>query len=187
MPRQNGIATAFDTATGGSPESRKALFQAIRAGDTAEVLRQLQEYPAVATWQEPFGPNDKPYAEDDTPLMAAAQARRSDIVKILLAHGAEATINRQNSRGYTALMYAAWQNADDAASALLWHGANTLCTSEQGQDAVMLARIRGHDDLARTIEAHRSQTEGPAAAHKGISHDITLMKPPTVRKRTGAP
>lgn len=179
----NGISSAFDQTAGVTPEERKAFFKAIRAGNTAEVAETLASRPGAACWLEPFKPDDKPYAADDTPLMAAAQARRSDIVKLLLQHGAAPTIDKQNSRGYTALMYAAWQNAEEAAEALLWHGADTFPSCEQGHDAPVLARMRGHDALAKTIERHRDKTEGPAACLNGTAKDVPLISLPAIRRR----
>jgi len=180
----NGISAAFDQTAGGTPEERKALFKAIRTGNTAEVTETLARQPGAALWLEPFKADDKPFAADDTTLMAAAQVRRCDMVKLLLQHGAEALIDRQNSRGYTALMYAAWQNAEEAAEALLWHGADTTRTCEQGHDAPVLARIRGHDALAKIIEKHRDKTEGPAACLNGTAKDVPLISLPAIRRRT---
>jgi hypothetical protein len=183
----NALQSAFTRALGGSPAERKAFFAAIRAGDSAAVSETLQTHAGAALWQEPFAPEEQPYAADDTPLMAAAHAKKADIVKILLEHGAAQTLDTQNSRGYTALMYAAWQGAEAAAEALLWRGADSWARSEQGQDAVMLSHVRGHDGIARKIQVHRAKVDGPAAFTNGLSKDVTLLKPPTIRKRPHPP
>jgi hypothetical protein len=177
------IENAFERAQGGSPAVRKAFFDAIRAGDVAAVTETLQNHAGAADWREPFGPEDKPYAADDTPLMAAAQAKKAHIVTILLAHGADKTLDVQNSRGYTALMYAAWHGADAAGAALLWHGANSWKKNEHDQDADMLARLRGHDGISRQIQSHRAKVDGPAAFMNGLSKDVPVLKPVNIHKR----
>ncbi|MDP2205697.1 MAG: ankyrin repeat domain-containing protein [Alphaproteobacteria bacterium] len=177
------LENAFDRAQGGNAAIRKAFFDAIRAGDVAAVTGTLQNHAGAATWQEPFAPEDKPYAADDTPLMTAAHAKKADIVRILLQHGGEQTLDARNSRGYTALMYAAWQGAEGVAEVLLWHGANTWIKSEHDQDADMLARTRGHNDISRQIQNHRAKVDGPAAFMNGLSKDVPLPKPITVHKR----
>lgn len=174
---------AFDRAQGGSPAVRKAFFDAIRAGDVATVTETLQNHAGAAQWQEPFAPEDKPYAADDTPLMTAAHAKKSDIVTLLLTHGADKTLDAQNTRGYTALMYAAWRGAPTVAEVLLWHGANSWKKNEHNQDADMLARLRGHDDISRQIENHRARVDGPAAFTNGLSKDVPLPRPITIHKR----
>lgn len=183
----NALQSAFAQALGGDPAERKAFFAAIRAGDVAAVTNTLQTHTGAALWQEPFGPEEHPYAADDTPLMAAVHAKKTDIVKTLLEHGAMQTLDTQNARGYTALMYAAWQGAEGAAEALLWRGADSWARNEHGQDADMLARLRGHDGIAERIQAHRSKTDGPAAFINGLSKDVAVLKPPTIRKRQHPP
>ncbi|MFN7113507.1 MAG: ankyrin repeat domain-containing protein [Alphaproteobacteria bacterium] len=174
---------AFDRAQGGSPAVRKAFFDAIRAGDVAAVAETLKNHAGAADWQEPFGAEEKPYTTDDTPLMTAAHANKTDIVRLLLTQGADRTLDKQNSRGYTALMYAAWHGAEGAAELLLWHGANSWPKSEHEQDADMLARLRGHNEISRHIQNHRARVDGPAAFTNGLRKDVQLPSPINVHKR----
>lgn len=176
-------AAGFAAAAQAERKERKEFFRAVRAGDMDAVRETLAAHKGAANWREPFTDADNPFAEDDTPLMAAAQTLHQNVALLLLAHGAADTINTQNRRGYTALMYAAWQNAPEAAQAIMQHGANTNLRNVQDQDAPMLARIRGHDELARAIENFRMKKEEPAAAHKGIGQDIEILRPPGIRKR----
>lgn len=176
-------ATSFAAATQEERKERKEFFRAIRAGDIDEVRRTLAAHKNAANWTEPSNDTDNPFAEDDTPLMAAAQTLHEDVALLLLSHGAADTIDKQNRRGQTALMYAAWQNAPRAAQAMMQHGANTHLRNTKDQDAPMLARIRGRDELARDIENFRMKKEEPAAAHKGIGQDIGILRPPGIRKR----
>lgn len=178
---------AFDRASGGSPAVRKAFFDAIRAGDVAAVAAVLETHAAAVLWQEPFGPQEKPYAADDTPLMAAVHAKKTGIVSLLLENGAEKTLDARNCRGYTALMYAAWQGAEDAAEVLMWRGADTFARNEHDQDAATLAQLRGHDGISRKIQRHRAKVDGPAAFANGLSKDVPVLKPLHVHKRPPPP
>lgn len=171
----------FDASASGSAETRKAFFQSIRDGKTAEVEQTLHTYPQAAQWREPFGDRDNPFAKDCTPLMIAAEYNRPAIARALLNHGATAEIDQRNSRGWTALMYAGWHGRTEIAEMLIWHAADTWPKLEDNHDALTMARVRGHDDIGGMIEAHRNRVDGPAACTNGLKKPTCVMKPLRLR------
>jgi|GEM_PF-1397770 len=166
---------AFQAAGDTDPATRKAFFDAIRKGDLEAVAETLARSPAAVFWQEPFKPEDKPFAADNTPLMTAAEYRKDAIGCLLIDHGAAATMDRQNSRGWTALMFACWHGAQNTAEKLLWAGAHTQLRNESGQDAATLAHLRNHTQLRRIIEQHRQKKEGAAAFQTGTAKALPVM------------
>ena len=59
---------------------------------------------------------------DCTPLMEAASAGHTDIVRLLIAHGAD--VNAQSSSGNTPLMYECARGHEDVVRVLLEAGVN---------------------------------------------------------------
>lgn len=171
----------FDTAANVTPATRKAFFDAIRADDVQAVAATLAQYPSAVYWQEPFADNEMPFAKDNTPLMTAAENRKINSGLLLIEHGAGATMDQQNSRGWTALMFASWHGVTPVAEKLLWAGANSFLRSEGGQDAVSMAGLRDHTHIKRMIESHRQQTDGAAAFTHGTVKTTSLM--PTIKLR----
>lgn len=172
---------SFDTAANVTPATRKAFFDAIRADDVEAVVETLGQYPSAIYWQEPFTDMEKPFAKDNTPLMTATENRKTNSGLALIEHGACATMDLQNSRGWTALMFASWHGVQPIAEKLLWAGANSHLKSEGGQDAVIMATMRDHTHIKRMIEAHRQQTDGAAAFTNGTIKSTSVM--PTIKLR----
>lgn len=173
---------AFQAAEGADRPTRKAFFEAIRAGDETAVTETLAQYPAAIFWQEPFNDNDRPFAADNTPLMTATEYRKPAIGSLLLDHGAAQTMDQQNSRGWTALMFAGWHGVQDVAEKLLWAGANTQLCNEGGQDAVIMASLRDHTHIKRMIEQHRQKHEGAAAFQSGTNKSLSVMPQIKIKK-----
>ena len=65
---------------------------------------------------------DRGMKGDCTPLMEAASAGHTDIVRLLIAHGAD--VNAQSSSGNTPLMYACAGGHEEVVRVLLEAGAN---------------------------------------------------------------
>jgi hypothetical protein len=179
---QHSPRSAFQAAEGADRPTRKAFFEAIRAGDEITVLDTLSHYPAAIFWQEPFDDTERPFAADNTPLMTATENRKEAIGNILLAHGAAQTMDQQNSRGWTALMFAGWHGVQDVAEKLLWAGANTQLRNEGGHDAVTMASLRDHTHIKRMIEQHRQKHEGAAAFQSGTNKALSVMPKIKIRK-----
>ena len=102
------------------------LMHAIRAGDRAATDAQLRGQPRVAAARGEGGA---------TPLMAAALYGDAQVVKQLLAAGADA--NAANAAGVTPLMWAAPRV--EIAQPLLEAGADVHARSEDGRSALLIA------------------------------------------------
>lgn len=179
---QNSPRTAFEAAEGADRETRKAFFEAIREGDIEAVRETLARTTGAVFWQEPFLPEEKPFAADNTPLMTAAEYHKDDIGCLLIEHGATAEMDRQNSRGGTALMFASWHGVPNVAEKLLWAGADTQVRNEGNHDAVTLASLRDHTHIKRMIEQHRRKHEGAAAFQTGTTKTLSVMPKIKIRK-----
>ncbi|KAF5307348.1 hypothetical protein FQR65_LT07065 [Abscondita terminalis] len=87
-----------------------------------------------------------------TPLMEAASAGHLDIVRLLVAHGAD--VNAQSSSGNTPLMYGCAGGHTDVVKFLLEHGANVEDHNENGHTPLMEAASAGHVELAKILLIH---------------------------------
>jgi hypothetical protein len=73
----------------------------------------------------------------------------TDIVKALLAHGAD--VNAKESRGRTALIYAAYNGHTDIVKALLAGGVDADVKNKDGLTALMIAAYNGHTDIVKAL------------------------------------
>ncbi|XP_025832280.1 ankyrin repeat domain-containing protein 17 isoform X2 [Agrilus planipennis] len=87
-----------------------------------------------------------------TPLMEAASAGHLDIVRLLVAHGAD--VNAQSSSGNTPLMYGCAGGHTEVVKFLLEHGANVEDHNENGHTPLMEAASAGHVELAKILLMH---------------------------------
>jgi ankyrin repeat protein len=86
----------------------------------------------------------------NTPLHAAVAGRKHELVKLLLAQGAN--VNATQSGGWTALHGAA-QNGDLAiVESLLEAGAHVHAQADNNQTALDLALTKGHADVAGLLQ-----------------------------------
>lgn len=173
---------AFQMSEGAGRATRKAFFEAIRAGDESAVAETLAQYRGAIFWQEPFTADECPFAADNTPLMTAAENRRNAVGNLLMTHGAAQTMDQQNCRGWTALMFACWHGVQDVAEKLLWAGANTQLRNEGGHDAAVMAGMRDHTHIKRMLEQHRRKHEGAAAFQSGTNKSLSVMPKIKIRK-----
>ena len=89
------------------------------------------------------------------PLHAAlALGRNAEIVRLLLAHGANP--NATQVGGFTPLFSAASANRRDLADMLIENGAHALYVSDLGKTAADFARERGHAELADWLTSQPS-------------------------------
>ncbi|XP_017781821.1 PREDICTED: ankyrin repeat domain-containing protein 17-like isoform X2 [Nicrophorus vespilloides] len=84
-----------------------------------------------------------------TPLMEAASAGHLDIVKLLVAHGAD--VNAQSTSGNTPLMYGCAGGHQDVVRFLLGNGASVEDHNENGHTPLMEAASAGHVGLAMIL------------------------------------
>jgi len=90
--------------------------------------------------------------QQNQPLHAAvALGRNTEIVRLLLAHGAP--VNEPQAGGFTPLFSAAAANNRSLVDLLLDHGADAFHKSDSGKNAADFARERGHTELATWLES----------------------------------
>nr|XP_023030075.1 ankyrin repeat domain-containing protein 17-like [Leptinotarsa decemlineata] len=87
-----------------------------------------------------------------TPLMEAASAGHLDIVRLLVAHGAD--VNAQSTSGNTPLMYGCAGGHTEVVKFLLENGANVEDHNENGHTPLMEAASAGHVGLAKILLNH---------------------------------
>lgn len=82
-----------------------------------------------------------------TPMMLAAGAGQSEIVMLLIRHGADIDargLGEENNEGMTALMAAAMHGHPDIVKMLVDRGSNVHLRSRAGYTALLLAASKGH-------------------------------------------
>jgi hypothetical protein len=83
-------------------------------------------------------------------LCAAANAGRTEIVRLLIARGAP--IDHRNAFAWTPLMSAAWQGQTETLRVLLANGANLMLQDDRGKRAIDWAREAGHLQIVELLE-----------------------------------
>nr|XP_018668743.1 ankyrin repeat domain-containing protein 17 isoform X3 [Ciona intestinalis] len=86
-----------------------------------------------------------------TPLMEASSGGYSDIVRLLLSHGAD--VNATSNTGNTALTYACCGGYEDVVRLLVDAGAELECHNENGHTPLMEAASGGHVAVAEVLLA----------------------------------
>ena len=88
------------------------------------------------------------------PLHSAASTRNLEAARFLLKHGAP--VNARQQAGWVPI-HAAAQNGDRAmVDLLLLHGADAAIANDDGKTAAMVARDKGHEQIAALLEQHKS-------------------------------
>ena len=140
----------------------KAMLGAARAGDAQ----------AVAAWLDEGGGVDARCAElnDVTLLMAAGLAGQEAIVRMLLQRGA--SVNLQDSLGFTALMHAAARDHATIVQVLLDAKADASLQSKSGYTALMMAEQGKHIAAAHLLRQHAklAETEPEAKVMQPLPH-----------------
>ncbi len=87
-----------------------------------------------------------------TPLHSAASARNLEAARLLLEHGSAEMVNARQQGGWVPI-HAAAQNGDRAmVELLLKHHADPKLTNNDGKTPAMVAREKGHEQLAALLE-----------------------------------
>jgi len=177
-------------------EDQTVLMAAARAGGPA-VLQLLLNAGADV--------NAKEAVAGETALMWAALENHGEAVKLLVSRGADVNARSNQTtfprlrfgdgivarqmvlpRGnWTPLMYAARQNAIDAARALAEAGADLNLTDPDGTTALVFAIINGHFDVARMLvekgaNPNVADSQGMAALYAAVDMstlDETVGRP----------
>lgn len=84
-----------------------------------------------------------------TPLMVAAEAGRSDCIKMLLA--CKASMKAVDNKGNTALLWAVLNENERCAALLMQAGADPAHKNNEGKNAVSAAKESGNADLIRAV------------------------------------
>ena len=84
-----------------------------------------------------------------TALMWAAWEGHTDVIRTLLAHGAE--VDARTTTGYTALVLAAREGYRETSEALLEAGADVNASAVDGTTALLVATVRRHLDYAEFL------------------------------------
>jgi uncharacterized protein len=85
-----------------------------------------------------------------TPLMAACQWKRRDVIKFILAKGASLTLVDYPT-GRTALMHACLSGSAECVEILLQAGAAVRMKDSYGMTALMLAAMTGETEMVRHL------------------------------------
>ena len=86
------------------------------------------------------------------PLHSAASARNLEAARLLLEHGAPGMVNARQQGGWIPI-HAAAQNGDrPMVELLLKHGADPKLVNDQGKTSAMVAREKGHAEIATLLE-----------------------------------
>lgn len=89
------------------------------------------------------------------PLHSAASARNLEAARLLLEHGAP--VNARQQAGWVPL-HAAAQNGDRAmVDLLLQHGADPGLANDDGKTAAIVARDKGHTEIAALLETSQAK------------------------------
>ena len=156
-------APSSSSAQAGKPALRSeppqlALLQAVREGDTTAIKRLLAS-----------GGVDLNAIDPDTrltPLMLAARQGDDDVV-FQLTKGMPATdVNRQNTRGQSALSLAAAGGKDDVVALLLDRKGNPEQCNHHGRTALAEAAASGHLTTAALLIDRGAQVDGGKAMPK---------------------
>ena len=114
------------------------LFEAIRKGDAKEVKRLLEK-----------GANPRATQANDWPAIVVAAGESLEIVKLLLARGANINA-RQSDQGWTPLTQAVSSHQTDVVLYLLAHGADPSLPMNDGATPLHMAVFSGD---AKAVEA----------------------------------
>jgi CubicO group peptidase (beta-lactamase class C family) len=126
------------------PSAQERLWEASKNGDTAEIVRALDDGADIEALDTRTSRNGR------RALNWAAVSNRPDAVRLLLAHGA--AVDAANKTGFTALHHAAEAGSQEVADVLLAAGANRTLVNRNGERPAEVARRNGHTALAARID-----------------------------------
>ena len=104
---------------------------------------------------------------NSSPLMWAAQEGHTNVIRLLLDHGAQ--IDLHNEGGETALTIAAYNSHSEAVSELLLRGADETLADNGGLTALQWAEKKGNNDAPQSTTA---------ASYTGLSAAFSSSKLP---------
>lgn len=139
------------------------LCTASYIGDIERVRALLDEDPSLANRPSDYVTY---YACSGTPLRNAAAAGHLEIVKLLLAHGADPNLPEEGiaPRGH-ALYSAVYHGHHELARALLEHGAHPNVEVESSADTLSIALLRGDDRMVDLLCSYGAARRVHLLAH----------------------
>ncbi len=152
-----GLARANDSAPEFAPLQSNAQSEA-----PAAVAAELRRLPA-----EPMGPAT-PRAADRRMLQAAREGRWADLMAAL--QQADVAANATDEAGASALALAARAGAEEAARALIRHGADLERPGERGLSPLASAVIGGHAGTVRLLVQAGADAWAPGGAPQPPLH-----------------
>jgi ankyrin repeat protein len=166
------------------PRLNRALLQAARRGSAARI-RSLLAGGADLNVRSPIPPfrvcsTGEDEARDWTPLMHAAYAGNTDVVELLLAHGAP--VDARDDVGSTALILAARKGRLPVVRRLLVHGADVNATDCGGSTALIGAAWTGKAAVVRALLANgadvkaRDRSGWSALGYAALSGDVATVR-----------
>ncbi|OON21775.1 ankyrin repeat protein [Opisthorchis viverrini] len=126
-----------------APNGETALTRAVSA-NAIRIVELLLKHGA--------DPNFTGKKVECTPLMEAASAGYTDIVRLLLEYGA--CVSQESNTGNTALHYAATAGHLECVCLLLQYNSPMEVQNETGHTPLMEATSNGHIDVARCLIKH---------------------------------
>jgi hypothetical protein len=124
------------------------FFSLIESGDATAAADFLRDHSGAHAWRRTIEDADGNNYEE-MPLHNAASFGRLDVVKELVMAGAD--VNGENSRGLTALMFAAGGNKPDIVAFLVAEGADVNALSHDGASPLGFAAVNGALECARIL------------------------------------
>jgi uncharacterized protein len=163
-------------ATRWHPEGETPLMAASRTGRVAAVQLLLRKGSFVNA-ADPF--------QEETALMWASAEGHLEVVKTLLAAGADPNLKahvstiteRKNADhpagGFTALMFAVRNGHEDVARALIAGGADVKATNADGATATIIAIVNDRFDFAKELLDHGADPNDGSLYFAVDMHDAT--------------
>ncbi|KAK4474487.1 hypothetical protein MN116_001637 [Schistosoma mekongi] len=119
-------------------------------------------------------PNFRGKKVECTPLMEAASVGYTDIVKLLLEHGA--CVSQKSNTGNTALHYAATSGHLECVCLLLQYNSPMEVQNDTGHTPLMEATSNGHVDVARCLIKHGCDINTHSAEFKESALTLASYK-----------
>ena len=117
-----------------------------------------------------------------TALMRAAYHGRVQMVRVLLEHGADPNVTRNDN--FTALSLAAFFGHAEIVDILIGHGANPDVSTRFNTSPYIWAKARSFSDVARALEKRSAQPKRPALKKPVTPVRVAMTEPPRAVVRT---
>jgi ankyrin repeat protein len=150
-----------------APDGAPPLLACARAGAVAAVQMLIARGADV---------NAKDSWRGQTALMWAASENHAELIKALLAGGAE--VDARSTGNFTALMFAVRQDAREAARLLIAAGADVNLPGPNGQDLLRLAITNRHYTLAATLLDAGAQPASRNRQGSTALHELVTSRSP---------